>query len=911
MQDLWGQTTLRVWLPTQNIVVQLHADSIGPLLDAQAIQPASLLYTVAAARVADTLTQNILLAPVETAVVPLPHQIWALTRATAGDQVRYLLADEVGLGKTIEAGLIIRELKLRGLIRRILVIAPRGLVTQWISEMETHFSDKFHLMLPGDFAVQRRSVLEENLWKVYDQVVCPMDAVKPLDKRRGWSREQLAAYNQERFEGLVSAGWDLVIVDEAHRLSGSTDQVARYRLGQSLAETTPYLLLLSATPHQGKSDAFQRLVALLDPTAFAAAESMQKERVQPYIIRTEKRRAIDAQGQPLFKPRQTRLVPISWQPQHQQQRMLYEAVTDYVKEGYNQALKEKKSYLGFLMILMQRLVTSSTRAIHATLTRRLDALRTPEEQTTLFAQPTLEEWSDLDAQEQVDRLFQAHLAARKNERAEVEMLLEVATRAQEAGPDAKAETLLEWIYRLQQEEVDPRLKILIFTEFVPTQEMLSTFLHERAFAVTTLNGSMDMEARKAAQQAFATTAQILISTDAGGEGLNLQYAHIVINYDIPWNPMRLEQRIGRVDRIGQKHTVHALNFALEDTVEYRVREVLETKLTLIFKELGIDKMSDVLDSVQSGQMFDHLYIETLLHVEKAHERIETLVEQVHEQVKSAQATASVLETGHILDPMEAQKIIDHPLAYWIERMVVAYLQTHGGIVKKTASGYELGWPTGEAIKNVLFSAREAELNPSTTYLSLEDQRIRVLAERISRFVAGQPIASIVLPGLPPEVQGFWSLWQISILAADWRKQRILPLFLHDNGRVLQPTARYIWDKLLTDAIDLHHQIAGQEARQIYERVWLSAKMQGKASYEELAQLHQSYLQREREKAVLLFAARRRAVSRVGLTSVKAHRLALIDQEERHWRAQLDKRAQINPDMYPLLIIRVTAKKEQS
>ena len=195
---------------------------------------------------------------------------------------------------------------------------------------------------------------------MFSQVVVPMDAVKPLDKRRGWTAAQVGEYNRERFEDLISAGWDLVIVDEAHRLGGSTDQVARFKLGQGLAEAAPYLLLLSATPHQGKTDAFHRLVSLIDAQAFPDAGSVTRERVQPYVIRTEKRHAIDAEGKPLFKPRRTQLAPVSWDKRHRDQQLLYEVVTEYVREGYNQAMQEKRSYIGFLMILMQRLVVSST-----------------------------------------------------------------------------------------------------------------------------------------------------------------------------------------------------------------------------------------------------------------------------------------------------------------------------------------------------------------------------------------------------------------------------------------------------------------------------------------------------------------------------------------------------------------------
>ncbi|MGB4338208.1 MAG: DEAD/DEAH box helicase, partial [Bacillota bacterium] len=420
-QTLWGETVCRVWLPGKDTVVRLPATRLRPVQEASVGTVEGIAYLAAAARVADALTQDVLLAPIESSVIPLPHQIRALSRAISNDRVRYLLADEVGLGKTIEAGLIMRELKLRGLVRRTLVIAPKGLVTQWVAEMRTHFGEEFRLLIPSDFSAYRRIAQEDNLWQSHPQVVCPMDSVKPLDGRRGWSREQVAEYNRERFEDLISAGWDLVIVDEAHRLGGSTDQVARYKLGQGLAEAAPYLLLLSATPHQGKTDAFHRLISLVDAQAFPDVTSVTKERVQPYVIRTEKRRAIDAQGKPLFKPRRTELAPVSWEDRHRDQRLLYEAVTEYVREGYNQAMREKRSYIGFLMILMQRLVVSSTRAIRTTLERRLEALEAPQEQLTLFPMVSEEDWADQDGQEQMDTLLKTRLKALKNERAEVKL----------------------------------------------------------------------------------------------------------------------------------------------------------------------------------------------------------------------------------------------------------------------------------------------------------------------------------------------------------------------------------------------------------------------------------------------------------------------------------------------------------
>ncbi|GAJ10104.1 unnamed protein product, partial [marine sediment metagenome] len=247
------------------------------------------------------------------------------------------------------------------------------------------------------------------------------------------------------------------------------------------------------------------------------------------------------------------------------------------------------NYIGFLMLLMQRMVTSSTKAIGAAMARRLDVLQEPEEQLSLFPMLTEEEWADLDGQEQSDTVIQARFKALKNEREEVKLIIEATEAAANTHSDAKAEALLDWMYRLQREEQDPEIKVLIFTEFVSTQDMLRQFLIERGFSVVCLNGSMGLDERVSVQERFAQEDRVLISTDAGGEGLNLQFCHVVVNYDIPWNPMRLEQRIGRVDRIGQKHVVRALNFLLQDTVEYRIREVIEQKLAVIHEEFGIDK----------------------------------------------------------------------------------------------------------------------------------------------------------------------------------------------------------------------------------------------------------------------------------------------------------------------------------
>jgi superfamily II DNA or RNA helicase len=742
-----------------------------------------------------------------------------------------------------------------------------------------------------------------------------MDSVKPIDGRRGWSREQVAEYNRQRFDDLIAAGWDLIIVDEAHRLGGSTDQVARYKLGQGLAEAAPYLLLLTATPHQGKSDAFHRLMALLDPAAFPDTASVTRERVQPYVIRTEKRQAIDLSGQPLFKPRETRLLPIAWETRHREQRLLYEAVTDYVREGYNQAVQEKKSYLGFLMLLMQRLVTSSTRAIRTALERRLEVLQMPEEQLTLFPMISEEEWADLDGQEQLERLLSTRLAALKHERTAVEWLLTLATRSEAARPDAKAETLIDWLYRLQRDEGDPDLKVLIFTEFIPTQAMLREFLTERGFSVVCLNGSMDLGERQRVQEAFAREVRILISTDAGGEGLNLQFCHVVINYDIPWNPMRIEQRIGRVDRIGQAHIVRAMNFVLEGTVEHRVQEVLQDKLAVILAEFGVDKTADILDSTQAERLFDDLYVEALTHPENLEMAVASMVNLVRDQAQAAREGAALLSEQNTLDPDEARRVMDHPLPYWVERMTVAYLRSAECEVRSAEgarpSAEVIGQDGGHNVWQLIWPDRFEQIGAFTTHSALrtahlgpQDPRVRDLVMRLPCFAPGQPIPCLRLPGLPPSVHGFWSLWRIALQTEGWNRQRVMPLFLHDDGRILLPTARRIWDFLLSDTPEGQGYLSGSEALSAFHRQREAAEVQGRLEYDELARLHRAYLTREREKGAYAFESRRRALDRIGLPAVRAHRLALLEQEERAWREQLERHADVMPDLVPLVIVQV-------
>lgn len=909
---LWGQATCLVWLPRRGAAVRALQKRLAPLKSGGSHLLDRLSYVSAAARIADSLERDALVAPLEGTVIPLPHQLLALQRAISGDRIRYLLADEVGLGKTIEAGLILRELKIRGLVRRILVVAPAGLVLQWQSEMKSHFNEDFRLILPSSLSALRQAGAideGENLWRMHNQVICPLDSVKPIDSRRGWSQEQLARYNRERFEDLISAGWDLIIIDEAHRIGGSTEQVARFKLGDALSQAAPYLLLLSATPHQGKSDAFRRLIGFLDADALPGDDAISREAVAPFVIRTEKRRAIDADGNPLFKPRFTQLVPIEWGTAHAEQRALYDAVTEYVRDGYNRAMKEKQTAVGFLMILMQRLITSSTAAIRTSLERRLTVLDLPQGQLSLFPEDVGEEWSSLDGQQQLDTILKTRLKGLKDERKEVELLLSAARRCEASGPDVKAEALLERIQQQQREENDPTLKALVFTEFVPTQAMLADFLECRGFTVVSLNGAMDLEERRQAQRHFAADAQIMISTDAGGEGLNLQFCHVIVNYDLPWNPMKIEQRIGRVDRIGQKHIVRALNFALEGTVELRVRDVLEEKLARILEEFGVDKLADVLDSEEGGVPFEELFAQAIVAPEEAERRASALADEIRRRAEEARAGSSLLSATELLDPSAAQKIASHQMPYWTERLTLGYLRSQeaaGACVKPAAIGHDLRWPDGQTSLAAVFSRDDAE-RPGANLISLEDERVRGLIANLPIFAPGQPIPAIVIPGVSDKTNGFWSLWRISLHTSAGREQRFLALFLAEDGRVFAPTARTIWERLIELPNGLSHageEISGSNATDAFDASRRAAEAQGAAVFEDLAASHQMSIMRERKKGMHAFSSRRRAIERLGLPQVRAHRLRLLDEEEQAWSRDLATRETALPDLAAVLVIRV-------
>ncbi len=906
VSELWGTTQLRLWFPEEDLVLLHRLEEIAREMPeeksgAASLSPAHLRYAAVLGKLATLIHDDKLLAPLDSAVTPLPHQIKALKKLLSRTRVRFLLADEVGLGKTIEAGLVIKELKLRGRVRRVLVIAPKGLIPQWIVEMQERFGESFRFFEPSAFEGYRQMTGVDNAWRSYDRVICSMDAVKPLESRRGWSSEQVQAYNQERILDLAAAGWDLVIIDEAHRVAGSADTVARHAMARLVAEATPHLLLLSATPHQGKTESFQRLMRLLDRDAFADPSSVDRNRVAPFVVRTEKRNAKDHRGKPLFAPRITKMLAVSWDD-HTDQQELYEAVTEYVREGYNQALKTKNASYGFLMILMQRLVTSSTEAIAATLDRRIEALRAPEEQLQLFSSTELQELQEQDGEAQLEAVLKKQIKALKNERAEVELLYNAAKRVIARGPDAKAEALLETIYKLQQDEADPELKILIFTEFVPTQKMLAEFLQSSGFSVVCLNGSMSLEERKATQKSFSQDARIMISTDAGGEGLNLQFCHIVINFDLGWRPMALEQRIGRVDRIGQKHVVKAINLVLEDSVEYRVREVLESKLAVIFEEFGIDKTSDVLDSEAGAHIFDKLFVDALMEPDKLAQDVEEVAGVVRQAAKWNSQQLNVLGEGEPEASLD-RDVSSLPIRDYLDLFVQNYVQSAGGSYERMdGDSLKIQWP-GE-VEASAYHLAGAETSADSQLLTLDHPLIRKLLEKPPRFSFESSMPTFEMAGLPGNKSGYWSLWALRFITNESQINEFFPIFTTMEGRSFERSAHVIWDGLLNQELHAKDVRSSAPCAELLDTHKRLAEKSGEPIFRRMEAKHQAQQQVNQRNREHYFEVRFKQLNQIGLPEVRQFRQRQLELEQESWRQDLSTSRGSMPELVPVILTRL-------
>lgn len=553
-------------------------------------------------------------------VDPLPHQLEAIYDYMLKlPRVRFLLADDAGAGKTIMAGLLLKELKLRGLVDRTLIVCPANLTFQWQRELRDKFEEKFTVLR----GLELRAQYGVNQWLEQKQLITSLDLAK----------------RDDILPSLRQAHWDLVIVDEAHRMSAVADdkKSLRYKLGELLRDTTDHYVLLTATPHRGDPDNFTLFLRLLDEDAFADVRSikvaMDRRRAPFYLRRVKEAMVYFPEQQPdgswvaqkIFTKRIPHAVTFNIDgPEFE----LYREVTRFVKAQSARAAAREEDprarAVGFLMTLYQRRLASSTFAVRRSLENRANRLghalkkgqQLLAEQIDLPDPEDLEEMEEAERDKWEERLALISVAQNpqqvKEEIEDLRHLARMAEGVEASGVEAK----LSRLRLLMQEQGffdDPEQRLLIFTEFKDTLDYLVDRLREWGFKVGFIHGGMKPGSRDEAgsrlwaeQQFKEGNFQILVATEAAGEGINLQFCHIMFNYDIPWNPNRLEQRMGRIHRYGQRFDCLIFNFVATNTVEGHVLQRLLEKLQEIRDALNEDAVFNVVGEVLPAAHIDRV-----------------------------------------------------------------------------------------------------------------------------------------------------------------------------------------------------------------------------------------------------------------------------------------------------------------
>src|SRR5713226_727975 len=520
-------------------------------------------------------------------VDPLPHQITAVYGEMLMRQpLRFLLADDPGAGKTIMTGLFIKELLIRGDLHRCLIVCPGSLVEQWQDELNRRFHLPFEILTNDRLEAARSG----NAFAETNLAICRLDKL---------SRDEDAQAK------LAQTDWDLIVVDEAHKMSasffgGEVKYTKRYRLGQMLSRLTRHVLLLTATPHNGKEEDFQLFMALLDGDRFEGRfrDGVHTTDASDLMRRLVKEKLLKFDGKPLFPERIAYPVNYALSPLEAD---LYKQVTDYVRDEFNRAdalnNEGRKGTVGFALTTLQRRLASSPEAIYQSLRRRRERLekRLREEQIlkrgaeahvelahdlpTLMADDLedLDDAPDAEVEDLEEQVVDQASAARTIRELEAEITIlagleALAQRVRLSGTDRKWEELASLLQNNAEmfEASGARHKLVIFTEHRDTLNYLTERIRAllgRPEAVVNIHGGIGREERRHAQEQFLNDpeALVLVATDAGGEGINLQRAHLMVNYDLPWNPNRLEQRFGRIHRNGQTEVCHLWNLIASET----------------------------------------------------------------------------------------------------------------------------------------------------------------------------------------------------------------------------------------------------------------------------------------------------------------------------------------------------------
>lgn len=542
---------------------------------------------------------------------PLPHQVEAVYKYLLPlPNIRFLLADDTGAGKTIMTGLLIKELMMRDLIERVLIITPGGLTKQWQEdEMGLKFNLPFKLVNRATFNA------DPNIFTSSNKLVTSIDFIRADDV----------------LNVLGEISWDIIVVDEAHKLSAFDYGQKRYRSKryqalEKLSSKCEHLLLLTATPHRGRSDTFKNLLQLLDEDIFAS-ESLVTSRINEindsginkFFIRRLKEQMKDWEGNPLFKKRSTNTIQYKLTAE---EKRLYDRVTNYLMKRREEAQVQSNIHVSLALMVMQRRLTSSIFAIKKTLNNRYQALngllKELADNPNLWRQrqkfdmdvSSIEDYEDLDDDEKDGlenimsdpKKFKLFTTAKSPSelRDEKEQVKELLDFAQHLYNSNQEEAKLKRLNKLLKEKGvfdNKNEKLVIFTEHKDTLMYLYDRLSNNGYEVETIHGGKSVDERRFAQAAFVRDSQILIATDAAGEGINLQFCRLLINWDIPWNPNRLEQRMGRIHRYGQKQDVVVFNMVAQNTREGNVLQRLLQKLDLIREQIGNDRVYDVISDI--------------------------------------------------------------------------------------------------------------------------------------------------------------------------------------------------------------------------------------------------------------------------------------------------------------------------
>ena len=679
-------------------------------------------------------------------VDPLPHQLDAVYKHLLPlPRIRFLLADDPGAGKTIMAGLLMRELMQRQDVERVLVLCPKALTDQWRREMWERFRERFTL-LTGDVI---SGAFGQNAWIENNLVVASVD---------------LAVQNHI-LPGLEQSTWDLVVFDEAHKLSayrygaaGKIDKTKRYQLAERLAKRTKHLLLMTATPHKGDQENFRLLLSLLDETVFATQAGLQRALDRdnsPYFLRRMKETMKDFEGKDLFLPRHVDTVAYELEPHEAE---LYEAVTNYVATGLELAESTRNRNVGLALTVLQRRLASSLYAVTRSLERRRERLSAELDLSRASGHVGERQHAldfDIDSDEDLEELTEEEedaLSAASNARTPAELqteiellnrLVEQARSARAYGPEKK---LREFLRVVESQTVSSQHeKILVFTEHRDTLTYITAELRARGYRVTNIHGGMKLQDRIAAEKEFRGPTQFLVATDAAGEGINLQFCRVMINWDLPWNPNRLEQRMGRIHRYGQEFEVQIVNLVASNTREGAVLVRLMNKLEAMKAAMGHDQVYDVISGVLDGAQvrLDALMRAAILN-RKSRDDILSEIDVVDSDAARAAARDALGESlatrfvdmafinGEQRDSKERRLTPE-----FVERFFLDALRHEGGRLSK---GHDRDW----RIEFIPAEIRRAARASNTGEFGAENRLITFHKERLRK----DPPAEFVAPDHP-------------------------------------------------------------------------------------------------------------------------------------------------------------------